>query len=897
MSGATSGDLETRRRVYEALERAVELEGEAREEWLAAQAPEVAEEVRAILAGEADSTFLGDRGRGLLALPAAEVPPLEPAPERVGHFRILSALGVGGMGQVFLAEQEEPVRRRVALKILPLASWGPLAEARFHAEREALGRLDHPNIGRILEAGTTGGGRPYFAMELIDGEPVTAYCDRHELSLPERLRIFTQVCRGTEHAHQRLVLHRDLKPSNVLVTEVDGEPVARIIDFGIAKWLDEEPGAGLTRDGRVGTPAYMSPEALAPGGTVDTRSDVFSLGVLLYNLLCGVLPWDAAPEAPFEFLRRRAEHEPRRPSTQLDTLPQAKREEIARRRNESLPGLYERLRGDLDWIVLRAVAREPAERYASAAELAADIERHQRGEPVVARPQSASYLLGKLVRRHRGVVAAGSAVVLALLVGVAGTGLGLVRARRAETAARAAAAEARQEASRALAARDEANATSDFLQQLFRGAAASRAGADRPPSQITARELLDEGAARVDELESHPLEAARLRTTLGGVYHELAVDDAARTQLERALSDLDRVQGPDAAPTRAVAERELGRLAYQEGDLVQAQARLDEAARIGRSELRGSEAARLLAGVLVLDARIARRQARFDDAERQLREAIGLYSKASDEHGLIGAVSALGNLQFVQGRAAEAETTYRDAVARSRRLLGSDHAWTAQNLENLAAAIATQGRLAEAAPLFAEALKIKRKILGDSHPDIAISLNNLGRLQLDLGHPAAAEPYLREALALRLKTLGPDHPDTAWSHDNLAVALDRLGRDDEARQHQLEALRIRRRALGANHPDIAHSLEHLGHLAGERGDWKSAVRRYRAALDIRRSADRAEDPERAETALDLALALGRVGRKAEAGPLLREAIAHLPEPGAKDADLELRQRIAAALQP
>ena len=316
---------------------------------------------------------------------------LSDTPDTIGPFKILDLLGEGGMGRVFLAEQNEPVKRRVALKILRFAGAGRAARARFEAERHAMGRLDHPNIGKILEAGTTPDGQPFFAMELIDGSPITTYCDDRSLSIESRLRLFADVCRGAEHAHHKLLLHRDIKPSNVLVTEVDGRPVPKLIDFGIVKGIDQSLGGLtlMTGDNLIGTPGYMSPEALGQGGDVDTRSDVYSLGILLYKILTGVLPWPEVEKTPIKALTRPVDGELVRPSRRVATLDETSRTTTAGCRGVEPAALPSQLRGDLDWITLKAIAHDPSERYNSAADLATDIERFLADEPLSAKAPTA----------------------------------------------------------------------------------------------------------------------------------------------------------------------------------------------------------------------------------------------------------------------------------------------------------------------------------------------------------------------------------------------------------------------------------------------------------------------------------------------------------------------------
>jgi non-specific serine/threonine protein kinase/serine/threonine-protein kinase len=441
-------------------------------------------------------------------------------PQRIGDYRILQKLGEGGMGEVFEAEQERPVRRKVALKLI---KWGMNTKqvvARFESERQALAMMDHPNIARVYDGGATEQGRPYFAMEFVRGEPITQYCDRHLLNTRERLKLFMQVCEGVQHAHQKGIIHRDLKPSNVLVAIQENKPVPKIIDFGVAKATEQRltEKTVFTQMGvLIGTPEYMSPEqAEMTVLDIDTRTDVYSLGVMLYELMTGVLPFDPKElrSSGFDEIRRKIrEEEPSKPSARISTLP-----DVAKKRKIELPTLRRELKGDLDWITLRAMEKDRTRRYGSPNELAADVDRYLTDQPVLATPPSAVYRTRKFVRRHKVGVLAGAVVVLALLAGIAGTTIGLVRATRAEAEAKREAAAAKQ--------------VSDFLVDLFNVSNPSEARG----STITAREILDRGAERIEEeLKDQPLVQAQMMHTMGKVYRSLGIYDEADSMLERAV--------------------------------------------------------------------------------------------------------------------------------------------------------------------------------------------------------------------------------------------------------------------------------------------------------------------------------------------------------------------------
>jgi serine/threonine protein kinase len=467
--------------------------------------------------------------------------------EHIGPYRLLQRIGVGGMGEVWLADQLEPIRRKVAIKIIKAGMDTASVVARFESERQALALMDHPCIAKVLDAGSTPQGRPYFVMEYVSGVSITEYCDRHRLPTSQRLDLFTRVCDGVQHAHQKAVIHRDLKPSNVLVTEVDGNPTPKIIDFGVAKATAQRltDQTMVTEFGQViGTPAYMSPEqARLTGEDVDTRTDVYSLGIVLYELLVGTLPFD--PEAfhasSFEALRRVIlETDPPRPSTRITTLGEQAVSLAANRQSEPRR-LVAQLQGDLDWIVLKALEKERARRYDSVNSLRADILRHLHDEPVLASPPSTSYRLHKFVRRHKAAVTGAAAVLLILVLGVAASTWGLVRARRAEKIAAAEALQAKQQAG-------IAEAVNQFLNEdlLMAAIPASRSETGRGRN-VMMRDVLDVSARRIDDaakpegsLEKQPLVESTIRMTIGRAYRELGEYEAAESQFQRGVEIRER---------------------------------------------------------------------------------------------------------------------------------------------------------------------------------------------------------------------------------------------------------------------------------------------------------------------------------------------------------------------
>ena len=445
----------------------------------------------------------------------------------IGPYTLLGVLGEGGMGVVYRVCQSEPVAREAALKILKPGMDSRQIVARFEAERQALALMEHPSIATVYDAGLTEEGRPYFVMELVQGRPITEYCDERRFSVEARVRLFRRVCHAVQHAHGRGLIHRDLKPSNVLVSDRSGEPVPKVIDFGIARAVEPGPDAGtrLTREGLVlGTPAYMAPEQLL-GEAVDVRADVHALGVLLYELLCGALPFDDTAYRGIAVVGT-LERDPPTPSTRLTAVGDPG--ETAARRETDPRGLRRALSGELDWIVARAMERDRDRRYETANALAMELDRYLADEPVRAGPPTVRYRARKFMARNRGGVAAGTAAVLALVAGTVAASVGMVRAREAEQEARTAQAEAEEVAG--------------FLTDLFALSDPNEGGGD-----VTARELLDRGAASVrTELADQPVLQGRMLLTMGRVYRNLQLLDEASVSLDVADSLLLATGGPES---------------------------------------------------------------------------------------------------------------------------------------------------------------------------------------------------------------------------------------------------------------------------------------------------------------------------------------------------------------
>ncbi len=818
-------------------------------------------------------------------------------PEQVGPYRLLKILGEGGMGTVYLAEQTEPLRRQVALKLIRPSQVDQRTVHRFEAERHALARMNHPNVAQVYEAGDTELGQPYIAMEYVPGPSITDYCDANRLTVQKRLELFTAVCDGIQHAHQKGIIHRDIKPGNILVTEAPGEgAVPKVIDFGIAKGMEEPlTGAGhsLTGDRVLGTPAYLSPEAFevsAQGADLDTRSDVYALGVLLYELLVGELPYGSKKESFLIAMRRIASEEPPAPSARFAGLEAADQEVQAQGRRSAAPALGRTLRGDLDWIVLKAIAKQRSERYVSAAALAEDIGRYRRSEPVKAGPPSRLYHTAKFIRRHLPWVAAAVLLAVALVAGIAARTVEAARANR-----EAARAEREAEAARRYGA--EADGVVRFLVELFD---VSDLGTSRGGT-VTAQELLERGAEKVRrEHRSQPLARARLTDTMGVVYRKLGLYDAAEPFLTSSLETRRQLLGEDHVDV-AGSLANLATLYWQQGRYAEAEPLARSALEIRERALGGEHAD--VATSLDDLALIYRRMARYGDAEPLFQRALEIRERVLDpgHRDIAVTLNGLAILHWNQGRYGDAEPLFQRALAIWEQTLGPDHLEVAATVNNLAGVYRDQGRYGDAEPLYQRALEIRRQTLDDSHPSVGYSLSNLALLyrrqgrypdaeplylraleiwEQSLGpeHPevafllnnlallyhqldrhSAAEPLSRRALAINEKNLGPEHPSVASSLNILAIVSAGLGRPDEAEPLHRRALDIYERALGPNHQRVAWPLHGLANLCRDQGRRLEAETFYRRALEIRERALGEDHPDTRELAADYEKALAAKG--------------------------------------
>jgi len=742
---------------------------------------------------------------------------------RVPGFELLERIGAGGMGEVWSAEQREGIHRRVAIKLIRPGMDSDKLLARFEAERQALALMDHPAIARVYGAGSSADGRPYIAMEMVTGVPIDSYCDRHRLDLRRRLELFLRVCDGVQHAHQKAIIHRDLKPTNILVTRGDGGPAPKIIDFGLAKALGHRLAEGtmFTRAGEVmGTPEFMSPEQADPRGEeVDTRSDVYSLGMVLYLLLVGALPFDRAvlrDAGIVEFQKLITTRDPPRPSQMVSRLGDTA-DPAAVNRGTNPSTLTAALRGDLDWIVMKALEKSPERRYASVETLAADIRRHLSDHAVEARPPSAVYRAGKFVRRHTLEVAAAAVVVLALVGGALLATVGLVRARAAQR-------EASLQA-------ESANRVTEYLVQLFEVADPSVAQGQA----ITAREILDRGRQQVAGLGAEPRIRGHLEHTMGRIYTNLGLYDDAGEMLEAAVRTLRDAGSRDTDAELAAALHDLGVLYDNQG-------RYGDAERVFRDKVAlwdsgAVDDERELARTLNSLGIVLWNQGRYDEAEIDLTRSIDIRERVygGDSREVAKALSNLGNLLYAQREYSRAEGLLTRALAIERGNLGPDHPDIAASLNNLGSLYQDLERYDDARRCIEEALAIWEKVLDENHPDIGIAVHNLGNLAQAQGDTAGSLPLYRRAREIWLASLGPDHRFLAINDHQEAAARLALGELDQAEALLRRSLATWERSVGPDHPAAVDSVELLARVLEESGRLDEAERQRRRAAGLRAS--------------------------------------------------------------
>jgi serine/threonine protein kinase len=830
---------------------------------------------------------------------------------RIGRYRVLEKIGEGGFGVVYMAEQEEPVRRKVALKVIKLGMDTRQVVARFEAERQALALMDHPGIAKVHDAGATPSGRPFFVMELCQGKSITEYCDGNRLPLRDRLGLFVQVCQAVQHAHQKGLIHRDIKPSNILVSTVDGSPVAKVIDFGIAKATEArltEKTFFTENKQLIGTPEYMSPEQAEGSQDIDTRSDVYSLGVLLYELLTGSTPFSShelRSAAYAEIQRIIREVDPPRPSTRLSQAADTIASVAANRRTEPRR-LGTIIRGELDWIVMKALDKARGRRYASASDFAVDIERYLGNEPVSARPATALYRWGKFARRNKALVAGSGAVLLTLVVGLATTTAMYFRADEAR------AAEA-TERRRAQTKSETTQAINDFLTQDLLAAPNPWEGGGR---NVTVAETLDKAAAKVrTRFTGKPDVEASVRATLGESYRSLGLFREAQPHYDRAL-ELRSSRGDDdeadlaetlrmqaanmqsmglfkeaepvcrdaltrktklfGAESVPVADTLEGLADIQNGQSLytEAEKSLREALRIREStpaeapaQQGGDTALARLTSTLGSSLHY---QGKYEEGEKQKLKALDMFKAATGERSpqVAQVLSDLGTVYFEMDRFDESERYFRLSLPLLIELLGPEHAIVLINQRSLANTLSFQGKEAEAEPIFKEVLEISERTLGATHPDTLGTINSFATMMLRSKRHSEAEPLLASLLERSTKALGEKHAETLKYASNLAWCEAHLKKSADAERHFRMAVEGFESTLGPTHPNTIGSKDGLAQfLAGEK-QWLESAKYDQEVLDGRAAAGIPED-------LDTARILSRMGQNLVRGGEFQRARAPL----------------------
>ena len=792
-------------------------------------------QVNLLLAADATDDTLLQTGGVLQAGLMAEQGSMQG--EQIGPYRIEDEIGRGGMGVVYRAHRDD-VGTTVAIKFLRERFPSADRLARFLAEQRTLGRMAHPGIARLLDAGTTEDGTPFFVMEHVEGVPITDYCSAHALDLANRLQLFQQVCDAVRYAHANAVVHRDLKPSNVFITEVDGQPRVKLLDFGIAKLLADEAEAGLTRtDEQLLTPAYAAPEQVG-SGAVSTAADVYALGALLYELLTGRHPLDIAGASLSEAIER-IEHETPDPPSETAAAADAP------------PVLPSTLRGDLDVICQVALRKKPERRYASAEALGSDIARFLERRPITARPDTLTYRTRMFVRRHRaGVAVAAAAVVLIAAV------VTLYTVRLAA------------ERDRAEAQAATAESVVEFLVETLDEGNPNAA----PGDTLTVYDIVDRAEARAGAFQERPLVHASVLDAVGRVRMMHGDLDRADSLHRAGLGNRQATLGP-GHPDVATSLTRLGDVRVQQGRYAEADSLLRSALSLipsgplQRHDLRRATTLRLLARSQMLQSQLATADSLFK-ASLDLQQRY----RAPTHREVVNTYTDLGRTQLMNGDYDAAETNFRHALDGFREEHPEGHTVMSALLTNLATIHRARGRYDQADSLYTRALKMMTRVVGPTHPNTASILNNLGANAYHQGDFDAAARHFREALSVRTALLGDMHPDVAAAHNNLAAVLMRSQRFAEAEPHQRRAYEILETTLGPNHANTITALDNVAGLHEEQGDLAIAESIRRDVLARYRQTLGPEHPRIGMALTNLGALLEKRGAYGEAEKHLQEAL-------------------------
>ena len=772
----------------------------------------------------------------------------------VGPYRIQAELGAGGMGAVYLAEQVEPVRRQVALKVIKAGMDSEDVLARFQSERELLARMNHPNIAQVLDVGATPEGRLYFAMEYVPGIPVNEFCDRRGMDIAHRLELFLQICEGVQHAHQKGVIHRDIKPSNLMVADYQGQLLVKVIDFGIAKSMDAH-GRGDTGSTRVGvpigTPAYMSPEQAAGDlAAIDTRTDVYSLGVVLYRLITHDLPISSDTIAKAidvdlaRVLREAVIRPPSRKVLEIAKDGRVNQADWKRAMASDAPSLSRTLKGDLDWITLKALERERDLRYASVSELAADVRRYLQGEVVLAGPPSKLYRARKFIARNKLAVSAAAAVVLSLILGIIGTSYMTIEAQQQRARAEAALKDAQQQRDRAEAESARAIATRSFLEEMIAAPDPWKLQGGSPETRnVRVVDALQTAAANLEKgLADNPALRGEIATMLGRTLRRLGQLDAARKQLDSAVADLREVNAVQSGP-RARAELERALLLSEQGEHAEARKVFDQLLP-GILDIEGlpaesiDEARRAAANSL---AALGEGEAAETLARENLQRAIagnGEFSTAAS-----GAKAALADVLGERGSWEEADRLVTEAYNTERQRLGPAHPSVLQLLANSATLAFRRGNFVLAGQRYRESAENAEQVLGKEHPETLRAWAHVAVALANSGKNMEAISLFDELIGQRTALRSPHQPDILTMRMNYGVSLRMVGRVAEAEKEFDDVYQRRRRVLGETHPETLRILGVLGVMAMDSKDHGRATALLRQASELYERANGPSHPE------------------------------------------------------